>query len=347
MRLKRKLTEEFLTGYQGGMSGRSYVEIFKNPTSKELTDAGGSEKTIRFIAVTPNEDLYAFGAEDELHTHAWKEIAGEEGLSSTEGNNVYGPNMFPGIAVKFGNKWEAVESDHLYEMSPEEFIEFVKKGWDWVNKYLDVHKLFMDIWTEKLDEYGKEAEELDTIFKQVGESWNRVNEQESIDFPMIEEEYNALYKRVMNDPDMQSLAEDAGDDIEELYRTQHGNDNKETIKKQALGLIGRYLKSLFNVANDFLRYDTKLSIIDDIPESLADLISDIEQEAQSLVSTLVMAGMEDSQSSQFKEAYGDSVSKIVVDLISKNIIIVDEEPMESFANESNSGTLSESLIRNK
>lgn len=131
MRLKQYLREKFAEGFNH-WSG--YVEIFVNPSRKEMNEAlkqGSTGKTVRFIADGKTKKLYVWSI-DVLHALAWKELGFTTGGGYAMGNNL------AGIAERHvpGPRWIMTEATSLvnkkkYDWSWAKQIEIT----DYVNKW--------------------------------------------------------------------------------------------------------------------------------------------------------------------------------------------------------------------
>ena len=101
MRLKRYITEAFLTGYKSKLTN-SYIEIFKNPGQREMKDVSNirnGKRYLRFIADNKTKTLYIH-SENEMHNDIWSEIKGDDKRP------IYTDSILPGIAIFWDGHWE-------------------------------------------------------------------------------------------------------------------------------------------------------------------------------------------------------------------------------------------------
>ena len=114
MRLKRYLADEYIGNFE---HFGNYIEIFKNPTRKEMLDAGSTKslshdpsgKNVRFIIDMKNKDIYVWNP-NSYHVDAavaiTKEIGGDaETFMSGTG--------VPGVATFQGGKWVMTAADEM------------------------------------------------------------------------------------------------------------------------------------------------------------------------------------------------------------------------------------------
>jgi hypothetical protein len=116
--------------------GEELVEVFKNPSKKELRDLG---PVVRFTADSRSKTVYAWDADKALHYDVCKQ------LKNVTFRNV---SIFHGVAVKRGGKYILDSSDEFEWGKPLHlFLHDVEELDDirWINKYIDV-----DPWIEKM-----------------------------------------------------------------------------------------------------------------------------------------------------------------------------------------------------
>lgn len=115
MRLIQYLTDEYVTSFK---HYGNYVEIFKNPSRKEMLDASSTQgvtlsapgKNIRFFVDMKNHDLYVWSP-NSYHADAANAIAKDNGGFS--GNKFNYQMAIPGVATLQGGKWNMTSSDEL------------------------------------------------------------------------------------------------------------------------------------------------------------------------------------------------------------------------------------------
>jgi len=124
------LLEKYLTGFKNptGMSNSdTIVEIYKNPTPKEIKGTGSNG--FRFIADSKSKTLYIWGAWDALHQDSWRNISKEIG----DNRRVYMIHtLLPGTVDPDG-------SVYTYGVSAMQkaIVERMKKeDWSFISKYL-------------------------------------------------------------------------------------------------------------------------------------------------------------------------------------------------------------------
>ena len=135
MRLQRYINEKFFksTKFFTGMSLKSpkkdiFVEVFVNPSSKEMNDASKNsyvKNTLRFTADIKNKKLYVFTS-DVLHQYVWRKMIARK---TGDGRTYNDKTLINGIADKKGGKWRMARSDGAV-------IEYNKL--DWLKKWLDI-----------------------------------------------------------------------------------------------------------------------------------------------------------------------------------------------------------------
>lgn len=121
----RKILEAFAKGFNKSVMGgrKEYIEIFVNPTHKELMNASGPYG-VRFFADPKKKKVYAWNAE-YIHLSVMPEI----------GYSYKDSNLLLGTANLKNGKWIMTTSDRMAahpQMSP----ETLKGIWGWVDKYI-------------------------------------------------------------------------------------------------------------------------------------------------------------------------------------------------------------------
>lgn len=124
MKLK-ELLEEFKDSFK---FGPKYIEVFINPSKKEMSDASGKiagSTFVRFIATT-DKKFYVF---DPIILH--HEMA--ESLKISPNN---GKKDFWAVAKKESGRWRLYSSDS-WRPSYHSGSDMTIKKWGWMKKYID------------------------------------------------------------------------------------------------------------------------------------------------------------------------------------------------------------------
>jgi len=127
----KQLLEEFLMGFKTSYRPKEYVEVFKNPTSKEMNDSINIGE-VRYIA-SPREILYVF---KPIVTHfpAAEEINKKDKKTIKE---FWDGKALGGIAKKKG-KWFVTTDIHNVGVDGNDIKEWSNKNaskWKWLEKY--------------------------------------------------------------------------------------------------------------------------------------------------------------------------------------------------------------------
>jgi hypothetical protein len=141
-----QILEEYKTSFR---IGSNYIEIFSNPSKKELLSCGDE---IRFTADADKKEVYVWDGNLAIHDDANKTL-GYGGLW-------FKKPILTGIAQKEGSTYYAYRSDELesINLSPPGSEEFLTKllsyDWDFVNRYINIKDL-LQILSIKLQDYKK------------------------------------------------------------------------------------------------------------------------------------------------------------------------------------------------
>ena len=103
-----------------------YVEIFKNPSPKEMRDAGGEWNSIRFFANIPSKTLFVWTS-DLTHEQMGE---AEYGMPDMKWPSV------SGVAVKKGGKWVVADEEDWEVQDDYGEYEKQKKKLKWLEKYM-------------------------------------------------------------------------------------------------------------------------------------------------------------------------------------------------------------------
>ena len=120
--------EEFKAAYKHPYNDDEIIEVFKNPSRKEMLESGrkvGRNIYLRFIANGKTKTLYTFSP-TILHRFISKKIGG--------GFEPMGHELW-GVAKKTANGWECEASDMLEASYFKK--ETLKRNWSWLNKWVD------------------------------------------------------------------------------------------------------------------------------------------------------------------------------------------------------------------
>ncbi len=141
MRLKKHLNEKYLKGFKfkHPMTGEIYVEIFENPSKKELkeiTDAGGYD-TVRFFADNRIKKVFAWNPR-LIHTQTLRHITKIKPFKSPQEAD----NFIAGIAEQKGQNWVMTSGADLLGLVNNNNL-FSNKlinvdDWKWADKYISV-----------------------------------------------------------------------------------------------------------------------------------------------------------------------------------------------------------------
>jgi len=183
---KKLITEEFKKGFKHPDT-RDYIEIFTNPTAKEISDVVQElhgKKYFRFIANSEKKEIYVFSP-TLVHAKASREL----------GNHIF-PESYEmwGVAEKSGKGWKVVTSDILeYGRKFKENLANAK--WNWIKKWVDISPLMAKLKNgEKTDDYKLEPMKFGS-HKKVEESFNRITEEFKKGL-----KFNADYVEIFSNP---------------------------------------------------------------------------------------------------------------------------------------------------
>ena len=143
MKFKQYINEEYFTGFK---SYDDYIEVFVNPSQKEIKSMG---EVVRFIADNKSKKVYAFDGSDVIHSQAWKEFPNEV----TKGREFNEISLLP--ILKELNKVHIDELEYSIRNIQREIkkggkafnrdVEYVNgildQDWKWVDKYVKVSPL--------------------------------------------------------------------------------------------------------------------------------------------------------------------------------------------------------------
>jgi hypothetical protein len=108
---------------------KKYVEIFSNPTPRELHDLG---EEIRFTADVVTKTIYVWNANFAIHDEVNKRLG--------YGDNWIDKNLLVGLAVKSGSSYRFKDCEILkFYRAVDQYdsaCEILQQDWDWVEKYI-------------------------------------------------------------------------------------------------------------------------------------------------------------------------------------------------------------------
>jgi hypothetical protein len=138
---------DILEEYSSSFKNRGhYVEIFVNPSRKEMSEIGSD---IRFIADDETRKVYIWDAEKAFHLDIY--YYSEERFSKTgksvkieEDEPLYS-NLLEGIGIRKSGDYVMIESHALDGFGREGFPgteafleDFLGRNWSWVDRYVRV-----------------------------------------------------------------------------------------------------------------------------------------------------------------------------------------------------------------
>ena len=135
------LIEKYIGRARMGLGLNDGGEVFENPSNRELNDAGGSEKKVRFIADSKTKKLLVWNYKVGYHVDVW-----EDYISDTIDAN--GPlNKFDclwGIAKKVKGTWIFYRSDAQGVVAGEQDMSKHIKKYKWLRSNFDVTSWLKD-----------------------------------------------------------------------------------------------------------------------------------------------------------------------------------------------------------
>jgi hypothetical protein len=135
MRLKQYLKEKYKDGFMFKFLGKDrgiWVEIFENPSNKELTDATKDiglrfvSNQVRFVALMQRKKVLAWNVNITHDTvlREWLKMG-----------STFKPELLQGIAGIVSGKWAMTNSDLGVTHN---LKKFTVKDWEWANRYINV-----------------------------------------------------------------------------------------------------------------------------------------------------------------------------------------------------------------
>jgi len=127
-----KFLEQYLGLYSTRISDGKFT-VFKNPSKKEMKEAGTNETTkrliIRFIADSKTKTFYVWPAFEGLHIDMWKQLGTNYFVQ-----DVQNLRIFCGSAELEGSKWVVTNSDAFEVYGDGKEWE---QSFSWVSKWVD------------------------------------------------------------------------------------------------------------------------------------------------------------------------------------------------------------------
>ena len=108
--------------------GHKTVEVFVNPTKRELMDLGN---IMRFFADNRTKKLYVWNG-NTLHVNMMKKL---NLMNGKDFYSIKGLNLMGGSAIKKDGKYILQAVDNIYVQGSKAIIKFLSKDWSWVEKY--------------------------------------------------------------------------------------------------------------------------------------------------------------------------------------------------------------------
>lgn len=133
MKFKEYIEEEF---YKGFKSGGQYVEVWENPTGREMSEAGGKHKAIRFTADSKTKTVYVWDAMTQVHHYVWEKIG--------DSRHAYDPSLLNGTARYIKGEWLMTQSDGEKRGLNLKNRKQRYQQFKWVNKYFSIEDFFRD-----------------------------------------------------------------------------------------------------------------------------------------------------------------------------------------------------------
>src|SRR5574343_187779 len=134
MKFKEYLQEEWYKNIDVGYSKHDYIDIFVNPSIKELREIEtiNNSNEIRFIVKFPEEKIYVWSAWKAIHGDVEQELNPNYSWSKYDWSN-----NFWGVAKFTGTKLLFISSDEMrhYKNFRKSFMEKWQGKDDWTKKY--------------------------------------------------------------------------------------------------------------------------------------------------------------------------------------------------------------------
>ena len=139
MRLQNYLTEKYLKGFnfRHAMTGEMYIEIFENPSKKELRELT-HQYGVRFFADKRIKKVYAWDPR-LIHTQALRYLKHKIKPFKTPAE---GDNLIAGIAEERGGEYHMTQgADVLGLVNSNNLFGNILidiDSWSWVDKYIKI-----------------------------------------------------------------------------------------------------------------------------------------------------------------------------------------------------------------
>lgn len=150
-----KIPEKFITSQK---IQNEYIEVFANPTLKELKSIAGDDINMGFEMADKGEPAFRYLADDKTKTvYAWPPYITHETFLRKSNLNLY-PQMkvyeaktpvIIGTAIIIGTKTETISTHFIdllledegfeYEVQ-ERIISLITRDWSWADKYVGLTK---------------------------------------------------------------------------------------------------------------------------------------------------------------------------------------------------------------
>jgi hypothetical protein len=141
MRLQQYLQEEYFKRIKNVFS--ETLEIFVNPSHKEMKEIAGKYKSTRFIADSKTKKLYTWGVYGSIHDDMYKSLS----LGKNFQDDILKMKIMPGLS----DVSKSGKSSMAYSEQLDMFV--ANSGWGldsdsmydsfkWVNKYMNIDNYF-------------------------------------------------------------------------------------------------------------------------------------------------------------------------------------------------------------
>lgn len=140
MRLQKYLQEEYLTRMK---KYNESVEIFVNPSFKEMREASTTSYGICFIADSKTKKVYVWDSENTIYH---QEVCRELNLGSLK-IGALSMRLLAGYADQNGNKFEmgSVDGDgYVDDAIVDNGLDKILNNFKWVDKYINITKYLND-----------------------------------------------------------------------------------------------------------------------------------------------------------------------------------------------------------
>jgi len=132
MKFQKYLTEKYWGRVESRWTGMN-IEIFENPSKKEIVDASvtafGVSRYVRFIADPKTKKMYVWSA-NLIHADVVPQI-----YNKSYSSIIF--NVLPGIAKHEGGRWVVTSADET-TVTPDRYNWVFQHDWKWADRYIDI-----------------------------------------------------------------------------------------------------------------------------------------------------------------------------------------------------------------